>query len=294
MPSYNSINGEPSHGSSNALETLLRDDLGFDGHIVSDWDGIRHLHGDHQTAADHADGVRQAREAGVDIASVGHLAHVDRVVELVESGALDEGILDASVRRVLRVKFDLGLFEDPYVDVDTVAETIGADPHRETAREAAKESMTLLKNDGVLPLSSDEDVFVGGPNADDMVHQLGGWSVDRDAGLPGESIREAIESATTGEVTHAVGTTLNAPENIDAAVEKAAAADVAVLALGEGWYLHEFGPEQQAGVATGEWPTRSELRLSEAQRDLVQRVHETETPVVGVLVTGRLNCRLDE
>ena len=287
MPSYNSINGEPSHGSTSALSTLLRDELGFDGHVVSDWDGIRHLHEDHKTATDHADSVHQARKAGVDIGSVGYIPHADRIIELVESGALDEDVLETSVRRILSIKFDLGLFEDPYVDEGGVDETVGAHTHRETARKAAKESMTLLKNDDLLPLTGDEDIFVGGPNADDLVHQLGGWSVDQDDGLPGQTIREAIESATTGEVTHTTGTTLNDTTDIDTAVENAAAADVAVLALGEGWYLHEFGPEQQAGVATNEWPTRSELRLSEAQRDLVQGVHETGTPVVGVLVTGR-------
>ncbi|QLK27782.2 glycoside hydrolase family 3 C-terminal domain-containing protein [Natrinema zhouii] len=287
MPSYNSINGEPSHGSAAALTELLRDDLGFEGHVVSDWDGIRHLHEDHRTARDHADGVRQAREAGVDVASVGHVDHADRVVELVESGRLEESVVDASVERVLRAKFELGLFEDPSVDEGEVMETLGSEDHRETAREVASESMTLLKNEGVLPLEDDEDVFVGGPNADDMVHQLGGWSVSRDDGLPGTTILEAITESTDGTVTHAAGTTLNEPVDVDAAVEKAADADVAVLALGEGWYLHEFGPQAEAGVATGEWPTRSDLRLSDAQRELVRRVHETGTPVVGVLVTGR-------
>ncbi|GAB6878314.1 glycoside hydrolase family 3 N-terminal domain-containing protein [Halorubrum gandharaense] len=289
MPSYNSIDGVPSHGSPAALTDLLRDELGFEGHVVSDWDGIRHLHEDHRTAADHADGVRQAREAGVDIASVGHVPHAERVIELVESGQLDEAVLDESVRRILRVKFNLGLFEDPYVDADAVTETVGADAHRETARETAESSMTLLKNaDDLLPLSGDENVFVGGPNADDLVHQLGGWSVDADDGnLPGTTIREAVTQATEGETAHVQGTTLNETLDVDAAVDAAAEADVAVLALGEGWYLHEFGPREQAGTETGAWPTRNELGLSDAQSELVRRVHATGTPVVGVLVTGR-------
>jgi beta-glucosidase len=139
----------------------------------------------------------------------------------------------------------------------------------------------------VLPLAGDEDVFVGGPNADDLVAQLGGWSVGTDEGVPGQTIREAIGDATAGEVTHAPGTTLNEPVDVDEAVDAASEADVAVLALGEGWYIHEFGPEAQAGTETGDWPTRSDLRLPEAQRELVRRVHDTGTPVVGVLVTGR-------
>ncbi|PAU82932.1 glycosyl hydrolase [Halorubrum salipaludis] len=290
MPSYNSIDGEPSHGSAAFLDRLLREELGFEGHVVSDWNGIRHLHEDHRTAADHADGVRQAREAGVDVASVGHAPHADRVVELVEAGDLDEATLDRAVRRVLRLKFGLGLFDegpDEIVDEDEAAETLGAPAHRERARETARDSMTLLENDGLLPLAGDEDVFVGGPNADDLVDQLGGWSVARDEGLPGKTIREAVADATAGEVTYAPGTTLDEAADVDAAVEAAREADVAVLALGEGWYIHEFGPEAQAGTETGNWPTRGDLRLPEAQRELVRRVHETGTPVVGVLVTGR-------
>nr|WP_256943890.1 glycoside hydrolase family 3 C-terminal domain-containing protein [Halobacterium hubeiense] len=291
MPSYNSIDGEPSHGSTALLGDLLRDDLGFEGHVVSDWNGIRHLHEDHRTARDHADGVRQAREAGVDVASVGHTPHAERVVDLVESGDLDEATLDENVRRVLRLKFELGLFDEnpeDAADAETAVETLGAPDHREQALEGARDSMTLLENDGLLPLSGDEDVFVGGPNADDIVHQLGGWSVSSDDdGLPGATVREAVEDATTGDVTYAQGATLNETLDVDAAVERAADADVAVLALGEGWYLHEFGPTENTGSATGEWPTRGDLGLADAQQELVRRVRETGTPVVGVLITGR-------
>ncbi|USZ78367.1 glycoside hydrolase family 3 C-terminal domain-containing protein (plasmid) [Halorussus vallis] len=287
MPSYNSVNGEPMHGSAYFLTDLLREELGFDGHVVSDWAGVRHLHDDHGTAADHRDGIRQAREAGLDVESVGNVGHAASLTDLIESGDLDADLVDESVRRVLRLKFELGLFEDPYVDEDRARETLASEEHRRTAKAAARDSMTLLKNDGLLPLSGDEDVFVGGPNADDIVHQLGGWSVTEPTDVPGETVLEAIRSRADGTVNYEQGTTLNEELDVDAAVEKAEAADVAVLALGEGWYLHEFGPSVQSGVETGEWPTRSELRLSEAQRELVRRVHATGTPVVGVLITGR-------
>jgi beta-glucosidase len=223
----------------------------------------------------------------VDVESVGGVEAVEHLVDLVESGDLDESIVDASVRRVLRVKFELGLFEDPFVDLDEADETVGRADHRERARETARESMTLLENDGLLPLSGDEDVFVGGPNADDIVSQLGGWSVSDPADVPGDTIREALAARVDGDVSYERGATLTDELDVDAAVEKAAAADVAVLAVGEGWYIHEFGPAEIAGVETGEWPTRSDLHLPDAQRELVQRVHETGTPVVGVLVTGR-------
>ncbi|MUV60512.1 glycoside hydrolase family 3 N-terminal domain-containing protein [Halobacterium sp. CBA1126] len=287
MPSYSSINGAPAHGSRSYLTDLLRGELGFDGHVVSDWNGVRHLPDDHGTAADRRDAVRQAREAGVDVASVGHTGHVEHLADLVRDGEFDERRLDESVRRVLRLKFELGLFEDPFVDEAAARETVGSDDHRDAARDAARDSMTLLKNDGLLPLDGDEDVFVGGPNADDRVHQLGGWSVANDENVPGETVLEAVRERTSGDVTYEQGTTLDEELDVEAAVEKAAAADVAVLALGEGWYLHEFGPQAQAGTETGEWPTRSELGLSDAQREFARRVHETGTPVVGVLITGR-------
>jgi beta-glucosidase len=292
MPSYSSINGAPAHGSHGYLTDLLRDELGFDGHVVSDWNGVRHLPDDHSTAADRRDAVRQSREAGVDVASVGHVGHAEHLVDLVREGdvdeqRLDEQRLDESVRRVLRVKFEMGVFEDPFVDEADARDTVGSDDHRDAARDAARDSMTLLKNDGVLPLDGDEDVFVGGPNADNIVHQLGGWSIANDENVLGETVLDAVTERTDGDVTYEQGTTLNEEVDVDAAVEKAADADVAVLALGEGWYLHEFGPQAQAGTETGEWPTRSELGLSDAQQELARRVHETGTPVVGVLVTGR-------
>ncbi|NHN60723.1 glycosyl hydrolase [Halorussus sp. JP-T4] len=287
MPSYNSINGEPMHGSSSFLTDLLRGELGFEGHVVSDWAGVRHLDQDHGTAADAREAVRQSREAGLDVESVGHVEHAAHLTDLLESGDLDSELVDAAVRRVLRLKFELGLFEDPYVDADRAHETLACDDHRRTALSAARDSMTLLKNDGLLPLSGDEDVFVGGPNADSLVHQLGGWSVTEPTDVPGETVLEAIRSRAGGTVTYERGTTLNEGLDVDAAVEKASEADVAVLALGEGWYLHEFGPSVQAGIETGAWPTRTELGLSDAQRELVRRVHETGTPVVGVLITGR-------
>ncbi|WP_435345910.1 glycoside hydrolase family 3 N-terminal domain-containing protein [Haloarchaeobius sp. HRN-SO-5] len=287
MPSYNSIGGEPIHGSTTYLDALLREEYGFEGHVVSDWGGVEHLNEDHRTASDRRDGVRQSRVAGLDVESVGHVEAVEHLVDLVETGDLDEATLDASVRRVLRLKFELGLFEDPTVDLQTARETLGKTAHRETARETAREAMTLLKNDSLLPLSGDEDVFLGGPNADDLVALLGGWSVDDPTDVPGQTIRSALRARLDGTLTYEQGTSHTEPLDVDSAVGKAAAADVAVLALGEGWYIHEFGPIEIAGVETGDWPTRSELRLPSAQRELVQRVHATGTPVVGVLVTGR-------
>ncbi|QLH79724.1 glycoside hydrolase family 3 C-terminal domain-containing protein [Halosimplex rubrum] len=286
MPCYNSINGEPVHGSERWLTDLLRGDLGFDGTIVSDWGGVRHLTDDHKTAADLREATYDARTAGLDVASVGNDLEQQELVDLVESGDLSESVLDSSVERVLERKFRMGLFEDPYVEKEAALETVGSDDHQGAALETAREAMTLLKNDDCLPLSGEEDVFVGGPNADDLVSQVGGWSVEREEHVDGTTIAEEIRAHVDGEVTYEQGTTHSDRLDVDAAAEKAAEADVAVLALGEGWYLHEFGAGDPR-TETGEFPTRERIALGEAQQELVEAVAETGTPVVGVLVTGR-------
>lgn len=287
MPCYNAIDGEPAHGSRQLLTEFLRGDLGFDGTVVSDWHGVEMLHENHQVTADHRDSVRLTREAGLDIASVDAIDHAQHLRSLVESGDLDEAVVDESVRRVLEQKFRLGLFEDPFVDADTATSVVGNDEHRDQALEAARESMTLLSNDGALPLEADADVLVAGPNADDPRNQLGGWSVPDTDGADVVTVREGIESLAAGEVTYERGSGIAEPDDIEAAAEAAAEADVAVVALGENWYIHEFGPNEVSGTDNDQFPNRTELELPQAQRDLLEAIYETGTPIVGVLVTGR-------
>lgn len=287
MPSYNSINGEPAHGSHNYLTALLRDELGFDGHVVSDWNGVRHLCNDHRTAVDRRDAVQQSRQAGLDIASVGHVGHAEELVQLVEDGEIAETWLDDRVARILDLKFQLGLFEDPFVDSEEATQEVGTPAHQDVALDAARSSMTLLQNDGLLPLSGDEDILLTGPNADDLVHQVGGWSADHADDIDGPSIRDALAEQTAGTVTYEPGAGISTTIDVDAAASAAADADVAVVVVGEPWYLHEFGPMPQANSDTGEFPTRSKLRLPAAQRELVQAIHETGTPTIGVVVAGR-------
>ncbi|WP_254279758.1 glycoside hydrolase family 3 N-terminal domain-containing protein [Haloarcula marina] len=287
MPSYNAIDGEPSHGSRRYLTDLLRGTLGFDGTVVSDWNGVRMLHDDHKITADHRESVRQTREAGLDIASVDAIDHAEHLVSLVEDGEVAEAVIDDSVERILDQKFRLGLFEDAFVDPSEARDIVGAEAHRDAALDAARDSMTLLQNEDLLPLSDDADVLVAGPNADDVVHQLGGWSVPDAEGTDVVTIRDGVEDATSGDVVYEQGATMNDPVDVDAAVDAATDADVAVVALGEPWYLHEFGPTVDTGTEPDEFPNRHTLHLPDAQRELVEAIHETGTPVVGVLVTGR-------
>src|SRR6056297_2635043 len=287
MPCYNAVDGEPAHGSRRYLTDLLRGTLGFDGTVVSDWGGVKMLDEDHKITADHRESVHQTREAGLDIASVDAVEHADHLVSLVENGAVAESVVDDSVERVLEQKFRLGLFEDTFVSPSEARDVVGAEAHRESSLDVARDSMTLLKNDDCLPLDDDADVLVAGPNADDVVHQLGGWSVPDPEGTDVVTIREGVEAATSGSVVYEQGSAMNATLDVEAAVEAAEDVDVAVVAVGEPWYLHEFGPSDDTGTEPDEFPNRHTLHLPDAQRELVEAIHETGTPVVGVLVTGR-------
>lgn len=290
MPSYNAINGEPSHGSSYWLSEVLRDDLGFDGYVASDWNGVNMLHDDHGVAETPREAIRRAFTSGVDVHSLGGVDHVDHLVALVESGAVAESAVDAAARRVLDLKADLGLFDDPYVDPDASARTLSSDAHRAVTTEAARQSMTLLKNDeDRLPFAPDlDEVVVTGPNADSLVRQVGGWSLKEEHELEGTTIREGIERQVGPDttVTHEPGAETDAPADLDAAVDAAGDADAAVVVLGENWYLHEFGPQDVAGATEG-FPNRAEITLPDAQQELLEAVHATGTPTALVLVTGR-------
>jgi len=285
MPCYNAIDGEPAHSSERLLTDLLRGELDHDGPVVSDWGGVDHLYNDHRTADGPETAAWQAFNAGLDVVSVGGPRYVEHLLDLVEAGEIAEKRIDESVRRVLELKRDAGLFEDPYADVEAADPLAGEDSIEATA-DAARESMTLLKNDGALPLSPDSDVLVTGPNADDLHHQFGGWSVMDESDLSGTTVREGIETVCEGTVTYEKGTSVTEEEDIDAAADAAEDADAAVVVLGEDWYIHEFGPQGMTRP-TGEWPTRTDLGLPEAQQELLEAVHATGTPTVLVLVSGR-------
>jgi beta-glucosidase len=153
MPSYNEVDGIPSHANVKLLEGILRQEWGFKGHTVSDYYGIKELKEKHFVAASKEEAARQAIEAGVDI-ELPYTEMYDALIELVKKGVVSEGAVDRCVKRVLRSKFITGLFDDPFVDPD-YAEKVYKDPaHKALALKAARESIILLKNENnLLPLS---------------------------------------------------------------------------------------------------------------------------------------------
>lgn len=181
MPSYNDIDGVPVTGSAGYLTKLLRGELGFDGHVISDLGAVNQLHTKHGTADDATSALAQALRAGVD-ADLDNRVSAARVVKAVRNGLLPEADLDRAVAAVLRAKFRLGLFDNPYVDVNLVPDTLDSPADRTLARTIAEKSVILLKNDTVgngplLPLGPHMGtIAVIGPNADRALGQLGNYS----------------------------------------------------------------------------------------------------------------------
>lgn len=181
MPSYSAVDGIPVTGSRELLGGLLRTELGFDGLVISDLGAVRHLRTKHRTAEDGQQAVAQALRAGVDL-ELDNGVSSDDIVEAVRRGVLDLADLDRAVSSVLSTKFRLGLFENPYVDLDAVPDTLDSAEGRALSRHMAEESVVLLRNEPVagqpiLPLGPDtRTIAVIGPNADRLMGQLGNYS----------------------------------------------------------------------------------------------------------------------
>lgn len=291
MVNSGSVNGVPAHASEYLLTDVLRDEWGFEGVVLSDWDDFQRMVDYHEYVPTFRDAVREGINAGVDMYMEPEDPErfVETLLSLVRDGEVSESRVDEAVRRILRFKERIGLFERPTVDCPA-GDYVGGD--RDLSERAATESMTLLANDGTLPLSPDLDsVVVAGPSGDSVRNQMGGWTLGWQ-GLPEDSeampaavtILDAIEDAVDGGVEHVPTDHVWEPygedefaftdEDRDALEAAAADADAVVLVLGEGPYSEGFG-------------NTNELALPEAQRRLVQAAAETEAPVVGVVVAGR-------
>ena len=173
MPSLSSWNGGKCTGNRYLLDMVLRQEMGFDGILISDWDAIKQLRGNF------ADQIATSIEAGVDMFMLpsDYDTFIDDTVAMVREERISEARIDDSIRRILRKKLELGLFEDPYAD-RALLSTVGSDEHRAVARQAVRESLVLLENeDGFLPLSTDSTVCINGSGADDVALQCGGWTL---------------------------------------------------------------------------------------------------------------------
>ena len=185
MVSFSSVRGEKCHGSKYLINDLLKDELGFEGFVVSDWGGINQIPGDYKS--DVINGIN----AGIDMVMVPGIRQGDPfyaknkhfktfikfLTEAVNEGSVSMSRIDDAVRRILKVKFEMGLFDNPYID-DSYLHQIGSSTHRELAREAVQKSSILLKNEGILPLSKNETITVVGSAANNLGVQNGGWTTE--------------------------------------------------------------------------------------------------------------------
>ena len=281
------VNGVPVHASHEILTDLLRTELGFTGVAVSDWEDIRKLVTSHRVAATNKDAVRQAVMAGVDMSMVPYdYSFTDDLLALVREGAVPQSRIDEAARRILRLKFELGLFDNAEADPAMIA-NIGAPAFQAASRAAANEVVTLLKNDRgagrapVLPLARTARVLVTGPGATSLTAQYGGWSYTwqgTDTALYPKNVKTLLDAvrdrAGAARVTYVPGATFDAPRDVAAAIAAARDADVIVVALAE----------QAEAEAPG---NIDDLMLPDAQLQLAQAMEATGKPVVLTVFEGR-------
>jgi beta-glucosidase len=282
MSAFNTLNGVPATANPFTLTQILRTEWKFPGMVVSDWTSVSELIA-HGIANDGASAARKALAAGVDMDMESNLYH-ENLVELVKSGKLSESQVDEAVRRVLRVKFAVGLFENPYTDEKRANQGPLAKENLEVARAAAERSFVLLKNEligsrRVLPLGNGgQSVALIGPLGDDAGEMLGSWGAHGQA-KDVVTLRSALtQQLGAGHVKYAKGGEIRTAtdEQISEAVAAARQADVAILALGE-----------DAPEMTGEAGSRAHLDLPGRQEELLEKVTATGKPVVLVLFSGR-------
>ena len=290
------INGVPGHVNKHVLTDILRTELGFKGFVVSDWEDIKKLVTMWRIAPTEKEATRLAIMSGIDMSMVPNdYSFADYLVALVKEGAVPQSRIDEAVRRILLVKFELGLFDKPMPDASLKAK-FGLPEYRDVSLQAARESITLLKNTGnILPLAKTAKVLVTGPTADSLVSMNNGWTYVWQGSEEGlypkdrNTIRKAIEAKLgAANVTFVQGTRITrgpGPSNstptdqeeevdIAAAVRAAQNVDVVVLALGEGSYCETPG-------------NITDLTLGEPQIKLAEALKATGKPIVMVLVEGR-------
>ena len=302
MTSYNTIDGIPCTANRSLLTDLLRRDWGFNGMVYSDLYSIDGIRG-HRAAATLADAAARALRAGVDM-DLGANAFTKGLPQALEHGDITVADLDSAAARVLRLKFRMGLFENPYVNPDQAARIVGCAEHARVAREVAQQGSVLLTNNGVLPLKKDlRRIAVIGPNADMIYNQLGDYTAPQPLERIStvlQGIRRAVSPAT--EVVYARGCAIRdtLQSDIDAAVAAARNADVAVVVVG-GSSARDFKTKYiSTGAATtssgethlsdmdcGEGFDRSSLSLLGHQERLINAVAATGTPMVVVYICGR-------
>ena len=266
MASFNSINGLKCHANGYLFNDLLKGELGFDGFVISDWQGIDEIPGDYKSD------IINSVNAGVDMIMVPgaviwggehYKTFISLFKESFDEGLITEERIDDAVRRILRIKFRSGLMDNPMAD-RSLLEKAGSDEHRAIAREAVQKSQVLLKNDGMLPLAKDQNYLVCGSGADDIGKQCGGWTIEWQGKLgditPGTTIFEGVSEQASATLSS------------DGIAE--GDFDGAVVVIGENPYTEMEGDSDT-------------LYLSDVDKQTLANVQALNIPYTVVLITGR-------
>jgi len=301
MNAYHDVDGIPCAADESLLTGILRGEWDFEGTVVSDYFSVRFLHEEHGVAPDRYEAAIQALDAGLDV-ELPQIECYDLLVDAVESGDIARETVETAARRVLRQKVEKGLFEEYGADPADATEAFGPDAHREFSRDLARQSVTLLKNDDdLLPLDDDASVAVVGPKADTTEGQLGDYAYaahypeaesNRHVVTPLEAFEDRLGEDS---VTYTEGCTTTGPDTsgFDEAADAAAESDVAVAFVGarSAIALSDAEGEDRSDrpdvPTSGEGADVTDLELPGVQQELVERLHETDTPLVVVQVSGK-------
>lgn len=280
MTSFNEVDGQPASGNYHLLTEILRDEWGFEGFVVTDYTSINEMV-PHGIVANDADAGELAVNAGVDMDMQGAV-YYNYLEKQVKEDKVKLARIEQAVRQILRIKYALGLFDDPYRynDMERQATNIFTAEHRATARSAARESLVLLKNENnVLPLAkSISQLAVIGPLAESQEDMLGAWHADGRAG-DCVSLLTGIQAALgkNANISYTPGVSVEGDDEtgIPAAVAAAKLADAVVVVAGEKWTM------------SGEAASRTSITLPGKQAELIRQLHQTGKPVIVVLLNGR-------
>ncbi|MBA7497807.1 MAG: beta-glucosidase [Clostridia bacterium] len=286
MAAYNSLDGVPCSCNRWLLTDILRKEWGFKGFVVSDYDAVLGLYAlnwptsergvtttSHKVARTKAEAAKKAIEAGLDM-ELPESDCFEELPELVKEGKLSEQVINEATRRILRVKFWLGLFDDPYVDPEYAEKICGCEEHRKLALEVASQAIVLLKNDGILPLSKDlKSIALIGPNANEI--RVGGYS-GYGVGVvtPLEGIKNKVSKNTKVYFAQGCRLTGSSRKGFEEAIKIAEKSNIAILFVGN------------SEETEGESKDRCNLDLPGVQEELIKEICNTGTPVVVVLING--------
>lgn len=275
MSAFNDINGVPATANRHTLHDILRKEWGFNGFVVSDAGAINELL-NHGFASDPKHAAELAFTAGVDMNMAGDLYN-DMLPVLLEEGKVTMEQIDDAVVRILTLKIMLGLMEEPYTEEDDSRECYFSPEHRAVSREAGKNAIVLLENDGVLPLKKNQKIALVGPLADNKVDVLGGWTCNEDTEKTVSVLEGMIEAFGKENILYAKGCEITemSKDGFADAIAAAEKADVIVAVMGESRSM------------SGEAMNRSDIRLPGIQEEFIHTLSQTGKPIVLLASSGR-------